>query len=679
MSKQVSRRDFLRWSVIASAGGMVAACAPQAPTTAPPAADPTQPPADAPAQPTATTAAPAQETGGVSSKQAPQFQEMVRAGSLPDLDERLPSKPKVQPAETIGKYGGTLYQASLGVNQYFDMAHLFEMYMFLPNNAGTEIEPDIADSLEFSDDAKLMTIHLRPGVKWSDGAPFTADDIMWRWEEEMGTQGLEHWSDNLWNIGSEKPKVSKVDDFTVTIEFPVPFRPATSLISNWTALQSVFYQPAHFLRNYHIKYTPEVEQQAKDAGFEFWYQYYSDRSGLNFSRAAAGGPTLAPLMITESATTHVVWGRNPYYHVVDTEGNQLPYVDQLYMYVVENRELLKAKAMSGELSTFGAWFTELADMPAYKENESRGNYQAREWIMTTPGALNISFNLTHKDPELRRIFGDVRFRRAMSIAINRQEIIDKLYFGKAEVFQSTVDRNCSFYKEEWGKAYTQYDVDGANAMLDEMGLQWDSNNEWRLREDGRPVTVIVQFQPEFSPSLLEMVKGFWETVGVRTDVKQIQRDLYNTMGSANELDTGVWNSDRMIELRVFQPGVTKFEPNSEMAYAVPWATWKTTGGDASLLMEGQSPPEEPPQEWKDQFALMDRWYSVTNDEDYRTIGQQVWQFFSDQLVLIGLVGYPVQPQIVKNGLMNCPQVANLDDGLNWFKSVHPETFWWDNA
>jgi len=458
------------------------------------------------------------------------------------------------------------------------------------------------------------------------------------------------------------------------MKLPQAYRPILSLISNFSTLQSCFYDPAHYLKKWHIDYNPDADKLAVEEGFQHWYEAYDYHRGLWGSRAAVGEPVLSAFVIKETATTHVAWGRNPYYYAVDKAGNQLPYCDQLYMYVVENMELVKAKAMSGELTTFGAWFGLLADMPAYKENEAKGQYEAREWIMKTPAALNVSFNLTHKDPVLRKIFNDVRFRQAMSYAVNRAEIIDKMYFGKAEVFQSTVDKDCSFFKEEWGKAFTEYNVDKANSLLDEVGLKWDAAKKYRLRPDGKTMFFSMQYQPEFSASVLELIKTYWEAVGMQIDLKPIQRDLYYTKGGANELDTGIWNSDRMIELRVALPGLTKFDPGSEMFYAAPWARWLSLQGKPPA--EGTLAPEEPPQEWKDQFALMDKWRTATTDEEAKTLAQQVWQFFSDQIVLIGMVGYPVTPQIVKNGLQNIPKVANLDDGLNWFKSIHPEGFYW---
>jgi peptide/nickel transport system substrate-binding protein len=690
MIKQVSRRSFIRWTALAAAGAVVAACAPQAaPTAAPATKAPVEPAPTkaAPAEPTATmesvavppTATPAPTVAVAKYNEAPALADLVKAGKLPPVDERLPKNPTVLETETIGEYGGILYQASLGVNQYFDMAHINEVYMFVPNNAGTAMQPDAAESFKISDDATEVTLKLREGMKWSDGEPFTTDDMIYRWTEEFGVKGLEHWSDGLWKVAGKDVVFTKVDDFTLSIKMPSAFRPVVGMLGNWTALQTCFYDPAHYLKQFNIKYNPDAEKAAKDAGFEFWYQAYAKHRTSILDRSEGGCPTLAPVVISETDTTHVKWDRNPYYFSTDTAGNQLPYVDSLYMYVVENMELVKAKAMSGDLSTFGAWFTQLVDMPAYKENESKGDYTTREWVMPTPAALMVAFNLTHTDPVLRKIFGDVKFRQAMSMAVNRQEIIDKLFYGKAEPTQATVERHCSFAKPEWEKAFAEYSTDKANTLLDEIGLKWDATKKFRMRPDGKPLKVVISHQPEYSPSTLELVKGYWDAVGVQTDVKEIQRDLYNTKGTANQLDVCVWNADRMIELRVFQPGATKWEPNSEMHYAEPWASWRNTGGDETKLASGAAKPEEPPQEWKDQFALMDKWYTCTSDEEYKTLGQQVWQFFSDQLVNIGLYGYPTQPQVVKNGLMNLPEKANLDDGLNWFKSLHPETFWWKKA
>jgi peptide/nickel transport system substrate-binding protein len=255
----------------------------------------------------------------------------------------------------------------------------------------------------------------------------------------------------------------------------------------------------------------------------------------------------------------------------------------------------------------------------------------------------------------------------MSLAINREEINDTLYFGKAMIIQSTISPECTFYKEEWGKAYVEYDPDQANALLDEMGLAWDAAKQWRLRSDGKPLGIVLQYNQEFPGAAYELVREYWEAVGMQVEIRAIERSLYSTRDDANELDLGVWHSDRIEEIRCYMPRSTKFEPDS-MGYANEWAAWRNSDG-----AEG----EEPPQEWQDQFALMDEWYTAATDEAYHDLAQQVWQFFSDQLVLIGTVGYPPQPALIKNGLKNVPEFAYRGDGANHLKTAWPQIWWWD--
>jgi len=351
---------------------------------------------------------------------------------------------------------------------------------------------------------------------------------------------------------------------------------------------------------------------------------------------------------------------------VDAQGNQLPYIDQIYIYLLGTQELMTAKAVSGEISFYNV-YAALKDMPLYIENEAKGDYVTRTWKESIAEAIQFSFNLNHKDPVLRTIFQDIRFRRAMSVAINRTEMNDKLWFGKGTIIQSTISPDASYYKKEWGDAYIQYDVAQANAWLDEMGLKWDAAKKVRLRPDGKPLSLTLQFLVGGITAPYELIKEYWDAVGVSIELRQIERDLYNTRGAANELDIGTWASDRQEEIRCYMPEATKFNPASEMWFGVLWKQWITTEGK-----EG----EEPPQEWKDQYALLDRWFTATTDKDYHDLAQQVWQFYSDQLVCIGTIGYPPQPAVVKNKLANVPEAAYRGDGSNHLKTSWPQIWFW---
>jgi len=609
--------------------------------------------------------------------EAPTLRGLVSAGKLPPLDERLPVNPKlrdmigatdgVQKGE-IGQYGGTLYQVAMGVGQFFDCWHAREMYMLHPNNEASTVFPEVAEAYEFSADAKELTFHLRKGMKWSDGAPFTVDDIMFWWEEEQWNEEINPGGPfGWWKVAGEWTEFVKVDDFTLTLKFPKPYRPVISMASNWQTLYHLFCQPAHYVKNWHIKYNENANALAEEEGYDDWTQAYNAHQNSFWNQSDTNIPEQGPWIAHEFTTTYEIFDRNPYFFEVDPEGNQLPYIDQMYVYVVESRELMTAKAVTGEQSSFIV-HARVKDMPLYKENEEKGDYKVREWAQSLGGHDgHFAFNQNHKDPVLREIFSDIRFRRAMSLAIDRQEVNDVAYFGKGVIIQSTISPECSYYKEEWGKAYIDYDVDQANALLDEMGLQWDAAKQWRLRSDGKPLAIVMQYNQEFDSTVFELVKEYWEAVGMQVELRAIERSLYSTRIEANEHDLGVWHSDRTEEIRCYMPQSTKFNPY-EMGWARLWEDWFRSEG-----AEG----EEPPQEWQDQYAVMDRWYTASTDEEYFDLAQQVWQFFSDQLVLIGTIGYPPQPALIKNGLMNVPEFAYRGDGANHLKTAWPQIWYWN--
>ena len=592
--------------------------------------------------------------------EAPEFRGLVAAGQLAPLEERIPMSPKVRDVvDGIGTYGGTNYREG-------SISHVWEMYALHVNNEVTEVFPEMVESWEFDAPWDELTLHYRKGMKWSDGEPFTVDDILFWWEEEawneeLSPQGPRGW----WKVFGEWTEFIKVDDFTIKLKFPTSYRPALAMAANYQTLQTLFHEPRHFMERFHIGFNPQANELAAKEGYEGWWQAYSYHKN---PRNDTSVPQVSPYMSVEIATDHQVWNRNPCAWEVDPEGNQLPYIDQIYVYVGLSREMAVTKAAAGELTTFIQFMPNVQDIVMYKENAEQGGYEVREWVQSVAQADQYAFNQNHKDPVLREIFQDVRFRRAMSLAIDREEMNDIIYFGKGTVIQSTVNPMASYYKEEWGNAYVEYDPDRANELLDEIGLEWDSERQWRLRPDGQRLAVTLQFNERFNPKVMELVKEYWEAVGMQVEVRAMDGGLYNQRGQANELDLGTWHSDRMEELKCYMPQATKFNPHSEMHYAREWETWFRTEGK-----EG----EEPPQRWKDQYLAMDRWYTASTEEDYQKLAVDVWQFFSDELVNIGTIGYPPQPAVIKNGLKNVPQFAYRGDGCNHLKTVWMQTWYWE--
>jgi len=598
----------------------------------------------------------------------PMLKTKVAAGILPPVEERLPEEPLVvEPIEEIGQYGGTLQEASLGPGTMWDPEHgMIEQYMFQVDNTCTKVLPDVAKAYELSEDKKTLTIYLRKGMKWSDGAPFTADDIMFWWEDEANNKELSPAGPpTWWRIGGEFPKFEKVDDYTIRLRFPKPYPCVLGMISNWQTVQNLFYDPKHYLKKWHIKYNPNADELAKKEGYDHWWQAYPHHRNCGWSAwDHVGVPVVSPWMLEKITPTARIWVRNPYFYAVDTAGNQLPYIDKVVVTTCGDQEMVNMKTIAGELS-FSGMMLSMDNYPLYQENAEKGDYRVLLWKLAEAEMLQFSFNLNHPDPVLRKIFQDIRFRRAMSLAINRDEINEVAYYGMAVPCQSTVSPDCSFYKKEWAEAYAQYDPEQANKLLDEMGLRWDEQHQYRLRPDGKTLSVTIEMVEGLFPGMTkvcELIKEYWGKVGVKVNLKTVERAFHGQRIEAGVLDVGMWHSDRMEELRCYMPRATKFNPRSEMSWAVQWGLWRDTGGKSG---------EEPPEEWKRQWERMDRWYTAATREEYIRLAQEIFDFFAEQLVCIGTVGYGPAPIVVKNNLRNVVEKALYGDGPNWDKSVFP--------
>lgn len=600
--------------------------------------------------------------------EAPMLRTLVAAGELPPVEERLPENPLVvKPIEEIGEYGGTLYEASLGPGTMWDPEHgMVEQYMLQVDNTCAKILPDLAESYEFSKDKKAFTLHLRKGMRWSDGAPFTANDVMFYWEDvalnkELFPQGPPSW----WNIGGKFPKLEKVDDYTLRFHFPEPAPFVIGLMSGWQTLQNFFYHPKHYVQKWHIKYNPKADELAKEEGYDHWWQAYQKHSGVGWWQwDHVGIPVVSPWMLEKVTPTARIWVRNPYFYAVDTAGNQLPYIDKVVVTTCGDAEMVTMKTVTGEL-TFSAIMLSMDNYPLYQENAEKGDYRVLLWNRAEASMIQFSFNLNHPDPVLRKIFQDVRFRQAMSLAMDRDEINEVTYYGMARPCQSTVSPDCSFYKEEWGEAYAQYDPKEANRLLDKIDLKWDAKHQYRLRPDGKTLSVTIEIVAGLltgATKVCELVKEYWENLGVKVNLKTVERAFLALRKEAGEHDISVWMSDGKEEIRCYAPRINQFRPDSDMSWAVQWSLWRNTRGESG---------EEPPEEWKKQWEKMDKWCTATTDEEYNRLAQEIFDFFSEQLICISTLGYGPAPVVVKNNLGNVVEKALFGDGPNFERSVFP--------
>ncbi len=600
--------------------------------------------------------------------ESPDLAELVEKGKLPPVEERLPDEPLVVgPIDKIGKYGGELQTATLSHSWGSDGgSHVRIPYLYWIDKNTQEVIPFLAKGYDFSEDAKILTLYLREGMRWSDGEPFTVDDILFWWNDIILNEELTPIPPQHWMPGGELPKFEKIDDYTLQIEFAVPYKPILSILGYWGSQQGNFFAPAHYLKKWHIDYNPDADKLAKEEGFDFWYQCFALHNDITPAQQDVNLPTVNPWMLEKKTTTGAIYVRNPYFAAVDIAGNQLPYIDKIQDSIVGSREVLIMKLVSGELDYAGRRVG-LADYTLLKETEEKSGYTTYMWCSPVPAEIALSFNLNHKDPVAREIFQDVRFRRAMSLAINREEINQFVFLEQGVPMQATVHPDCSFFKEEWAQAYAEYDPTRANELLDEMGLRRGPGG-WRLRPDGKPLEITTEYSQgfAFSEDVLELVSKYWKDLGIKVAVKEDGGSLYLTRAEGGELDVGVYCTDRMMEFRVTIPGWTKYNPRSELGWAVEWGLWRETGGKS-----GEEPTGECGEAFTEFMDLLDQWYVTVDPVEYQKIAHKIWDNQADNLWVIGTVGLENRPVVAKNYIKNFPSRCYWGDDTSWWLAADP--------
>jgi peptide/nickel transport system substrate-binding protein len=655
-SKNLSRRDFITQSLMGTAGVIVAGCISKPDRVSLGALKENY---------TLGTVKNSAQSPGIY-QEAPILAERVAAGKLPPVAERLPIIPFVRTADSIGVYGGTLYDDAENQGGRFFLDGALVAAPQETDNKGSVIRPHMCEKVEHNEDYSSFTFYIREGLKWSDGVELTADDIIWWWEYEQNNKELyPEGPRNSWKTGDKYAVFEKISKWVFRISFAGPFRPLTNMSAHeYMAFSSFFGQPAHYMKQFHIDFNPKANELAQSFGYQSWFQLYKERE--EYMRPHAGKPNIGPWVRISTGTTHDVFERNPYFAEVDQAGNQLPYIDRIYMSVVEDRKLRDARVATGGVSIGKTVFNEIS---IYQKNEKIAGFEIKNWKMSNSSECMFAFNLNHKDPVLNKIYNDLRFRKAMSLAINRKRINDMLYFGLAKECQATIDTQVSFFDPAWATYYANYDLDQSNALLDQMGLRWDNKHEYRLRPDGeRLKTVIIFDQQDFPLQVMELVRQDWSNTGMDVILRQSDHMFRQQRCMSGEHDCTCWNADQIEEIAIYLPWVSKWNPNNSLYYAMDWWYWYYTEGKSGI---------EPPAIWKEQFNTMAQWYHAKNDEEYRKLGYKVWDFFTKQLVCIGTVGYAPLPVVVKNGLKNVRDDIKMGYGTVWAKSYMAQTFYWD--
>lgn len=646
--RKMTRRQFLQVSALASAGALAAACGGPAATPEVEEAAPVE----EETEPEPEVEEPEPETSPSGYQEAPMLAALVEAGELPPVDERLPLEPMVvgpgvriveehldwQPGE-YSEEGEVLRSVTTSPTWSYPCQHAIEHFLNTPEHHTGPISGNLFSSWSVNDDLTEFEFTLRKGLKWSDGMPVTTEDIRFTWEDILMNEKVTPVLSSSMRAGGKPAgapmEVEFVDDFTFRCTFEEgngSFLRQMGMGNLWTPYCFLL-KPKHYLTQFHEDYVSdeEITAAAEEEGLsrDEWHQLLLDKGagwwGGGCEHPAEKLPVLRAWIVKESPEDLIIMERNPYYHKVDTEGKQLPYVDRIEGVVVTNPENIPAKIVGGE----GNYMRERLkhqDIALYKENEDANDYRVVLDMVYHNAPVALFMNYNNPDENWREIVWQKEFRHALVYAINFDEIIDVLFLGMGD-------------RVPWLPG--EYDPDMANELLDQVGLDQRDDEGWRLYPNGDRFEFVldVRIDPLYQQPA-EVIKAHLEEVGIFVPMKSIEGTLWNQLRDANELYASIdWLDD------CNWPYLTQdYMPNSRIQWAQLWHTWVQTEGE-----EGEEPPA-----WIKELYDIDAQIDVLNPNTApgKEAEDRLWAWYTEYVPMMPLSRDVADPCLVPKTLEN---------------------------
>jgi ABC-type transport system substrate-binding protein len=612
-------------------------------------------------------------------KGEPEFlAELVREGKLPPVAERVGSEPLVlEGRDGIGRYGGTWHRISSSVVDLTIIQGRMSGAMLVRwSPEGYPIVPHVAKSFEVSPDHRVFTFHLRRGMRWSDGVPFTADDILFWWEKDIRFLRQEP----LWmRSGGKLGRVEKIDALTVRFSFDSPNGVFLEDLCN----TPVYALPAHYLAKFHprdgdpeliVRYMRALRLTSPMA------VYARMKDPLN-----PECPRLWPWIYrTQKAGPPYVFVRNPYFFAVDPAGNQLPYIDRVAFDVKPQNQIGLAASL-GEI-TFQERQIRYEYYTLLMRERERGGYDVYHWFQGARSMFTIFPNINRRiepdEPETRwkhELLNKKEFRQALSLAINRREIIRAEFNGQSEPAQVDPGPGSPFHSPELFKAFVEYDPARANALLDSIGLTQRDGEGMRTFPDGTRMTFFVHTTDYTGPGPSQLVLDDWEAVGVRAVLKDQARPLWQAQQTALEHDFTVWTSESdfypMVQPRLFVP--TALHAFNAPAYGVWYLNGGMFGDHRALERPGaeEPPPGHP---LRRAMEIYNRATQTADVAEQAKLFREIQKIAAENVWTISIGTSPPQPVVVKRGLRNVPRNAIVGSDFTSPSNAGIETFFFDS-
>ncbi len=575
----------------------------------------------------------------------------VNAGSLPHVQDRIPSEPLVVDLEAkgrnFGRQGGTLRTLISRTKDVRQMV-VYGYARLVGYQPDYTLAPDILAAVDVEEGRKF-TLHLRPGHRWSDGMPFTSDDFRYWWENVANDPDITpSGPPDFMIVDNRLGKVTFPDEHTVVFEWQIPNPNFLPLLAQ--ASPPFIYRPAHYLSQFHKKFAdPDaLVEKVKAARVKSWAALHNKRDNMyKFDNPAL--PTLQPwINSSDKDSSRKLFVRNPYFHRIDSRGVQLPYIDVVQMTVVGGG-LIAAKANAGEVD-LQARGLDFPDVAILKKGEADGGkYRTLLWANGAASQIAIYPNLNFADPVWREVMRDVRFRRALSLGIDRRMINRALYFGLASEGGMSALSQSALYNDDNTHAWSMMNLAHANALLDDMGLTDRTPAGLRKLPDGRPMEFVIETAGERSEeeNALAIIADTWRDLGIRLIMRPLDRDILRNRIYAGRTMASVWFGwDNGLPGPSTSPSY--LAPTNQEFFAWPmWGQYYQTVGQAG------SPPDMQPA--KRLMLLANDWNHTDDPQVREDIWKRMLAIHAEQQFAIGVLAEAPQPVVVSNDLMNVPE------------------------
>ncbi|MEQ8586647.1 MAG: ABC transporter substrate-binding protein [Thalassobaculaceae bacterium] len=610
---------------------------------------------------------------GPASAQAepPLLADRVAAGELPAMADRLPVDPMIVDLKgqgrALGEYGGTLNMVMGRAKDARQMVVYGYARLVGYDPETMELRPDIARDV-IVEDNRSFTFVLREDHRWSDGTPFTAEDFRYFWEDVANNPEISPTGPPIeLLVNGEPPLVEILSPNRVRYSWS---QPNPDFLPQLAGARPLYlYRPSHHLKRFHAAYADpdRLEKAVEEAQARSWAALHNREDNL-YKFDNPDLPTLQPWIVrTAPPATRYTFERNPYYHRIDGRGRQLPYIDAV-VFQIASSGLIPAKTGAGEVD-LQARYLSFDDYTFLRQGEGRGDYETYLWRTAKGSHLALFPNLNIADAEWREVMRDVRFRRALSLAINRHELNQVIYFGLAVPGNNTILPASPLYKPEYRETWAAYDPARANALLDEMGLTGRDDRGVRLLPDGRPMEIIVETAGESTEEtdLLELIHDTWMEVGIKLYTRPSERTVFRNRIFAGQTQMAIsFGLENGIPSNESSP--SEFAPTAQTQYMWPrWGQYYQTKGQAGAA------PDMP--EAARLLVMYDDWRRATTASERRAIWERMLEIWTDQVFSIGLVAGVLQPVVVSLNLHNVPVQAiyNWEPGAH-FGMHRPDTF-----